>query len=260
VLVHHFECLVDCDDASGVYPPTARLVFCERNGRSPVVLLVAGHFEAGHYHHAPPPQQQQPQSGGDPLLADDPPGTPPSGAAPAAAATASTAAGVGWVNHAEMHMLSPAHVRGVGFLPHAASSSSSPSPPGAHPAAHPGGVLRLDVLAPSRPPAHPASAPGGSSAASTASSAAASAASSSWRSARPRGRNVVALGGGGTVICLSLSLAGGVSGNASPLTTLFNMTSIWLGTNLTMYTWADPRSWLNSSCVQLNLGIPMMRP
>lgn len=51
-----------------------------------------------------------------------------------------------------------------------------------------------------------------------------------------------------------------VSGTASPLTTLFNMTSFWLGANLTIYTWADPRSWLNSSCVQLNLGITMMRP
>ena len=50
------------------------------------------------------------------------------------------------------------------------------------------------------------------------------------------------------------------SGNSNPLTTLFNFSSWWLGSNLTMITWADPRSWQNSSCVQLQLGFGMMRP
>ena len=50
------------------------------------------------------------------------------------------------------------------------------------------------------------------------------------------------------------------SGNANPLTTLYNFTSIWINQTLSMITYADPRSLQPESCIQLNLGIGMMRP
>jgi hypothetical protein len=50
------------------------------------------------------------------------------------------------------------------------------------------------------------------------------------------------------------------SGVSNPLTTLYNFTSIWLNETLSMITYADPRSLQPESCIQLNLGIGMMRP
>jgi hypothetical protein len=50
------------------------------------------------------------------------------------------------------------------------------------------------------------------------------------------------------------------SGVSNPLTTLFNFTSIWQNQTLSMITYADPRSLQPESCIQLNLGIGMMRP
>ena len=51
-----------------------------------------------------------------------------------------------------------------------------------------------------------------------------------------------------------------VSGNANPLTTLYNFTSIWQNETLSMITYADSRSLQPASCIQLNLGIGMMMP
>lgn len=40
---------------------------------------------------------------------------------------------------------------------------------------------------------------------------------------------------------------------------MWNFTSIWLNDTLSMITYADPRSLQPESCIQLNLGIGIMR-
>ena len=50
------------------------------------------------------------------------------------------------------------------------------------------------------------------------------------------------------------------SGSENPLTTLYNSSSYWIGSALSIITWPDARSFQNASCIQLNLGFGIMRP
>ena len=51
-----------------------------------------------------------------------------------------------------------------------------------------------------------------------------------------------------------------LSGNENPLTTIYNSSSYWIGSKLSIITWPDARSLQNASCVQLDLGFGIMRP
>lgn len=51
-----------------------------------------------------------------------------------------------------------------------------------------------------------------------------------------------------------------LAGQSNPITTLYNFTSVWINTTLTMITYADGRSDQPASCVVLDMGITMMRP